>query len=93
MRAAKIDANQSAIVAALRAVGASVQSLAGVGNGVPDLLVWWRGYHLLEVKDGSLPPSDRELTQPQKKWHAHWGGPVHVVLSEEDALRAIGVME
>ena len=38
-RAAKVDANQEQIVQALRACGATVQSLAGVGKGVPDLLV------------------------------------------------------
>ncbi len=90
MRAAKIDANQTAIVKALRKAGASVQSLASVGNGVPDLLVYFRGYYLLECKDGSLPPSKRDLTDDQKRWHAAWQGPVHVVLSEADALKTVG---
>jgi hypothetical protein len=38
-RAAKIDANQPQIVEALRKAGATVHSLAAVGNGIPDLLV------------------------------------------------------
>lgn len=38
-RAAKVDDNQAKIVAALRKRGHLVQSLASVGNGVPDLLV------------------------------------------------------
>lgn len=42
-RAPRTDANQAEIVAALRTRGALVQSLAGVGAGVPDLLVGWRG--------------------------------------------------
>lgn len=41
-RAARTDANQTAIVEALRKCGASVQSLAAVGKGVPDLLVGLR---------------------------------------------------
>ena len=50
-RAAKIDANQTEIVKALRQVGASVQSLASTGKGCPDLLVGFRGVNwLLEVK-------------------------------------------
>jgi hypothetical protein len=47
MRAAKIDANQEAVVLALRSAGATVQSLAGVGKGVPDLLVGYKGQTLL----------------------------------------------
>lgn len=91
-RAAKIDANQPAIVQALRAVGASVQSLAAVGKGCPDLLVGFRGSdYLLEVKDGGKPPSERRLTPSQVEWHGVWqGAPVPVVASVDDALRAIG---
>ena len=47
MRAAKIDANHEAVVLALRSAGATVQSLAGVGKGVPDLLVGYQGQTLL----------------------------------------------
>ena len=37
-RAARVDRNHSEIVEALRRVGASVQPLHGVHDGVPDLL-------------------------------------------------------
>ncbi len=50
-RAAKIDRNHVEIVAALRGVGASVQDLAAVGKGCPDLLVGYRGQnYVIEVK-------------------------------------------
>lgn len=89
--AAKVDRNQPEIVAALRKVGATVQSLAAVGDGVPDLLVGFRNAnHLLEVKDGEKVPSARLLTSEQLGWHAKWIGPVTIVYSVEDALRAIG---
>ena len=92
-RAAKVDANQAEIAAALRTVGATVQSLAAVGNGVPDLLVGFRrATYLLEVKDGKKPPSDRELTPDQVAWHLKWnGGPCVVVNSVGEALAAVGV--
>lgn len=91
---AKIDANQSHIVTTLRAVGATVQSLAAVGNGVPDLLVGFRGMnYLMEVKDGSKPPSARRLTKDQMIWHKAWNGGVVVVTNETEALNAIGVVE
>lgn len=92
-RAAKIDANQDAIVTALRAAGASVQSIAAVGGGVPDLLVGFRGANLLiECKDGNKPPSARRLTEDQRKWLAAWRGDWTVVLSPDDALKAIGAI-
>ena len=95
MRAAKIDANQEAVVTALRAAGATVQSLANVGKGVPDLLVGYKGQTLLmEVKDGFKAPSARLLTEDQLKWHGAWkGGALAVVDSPDAALRMIGVIK
>ena len=91
-RAAKVDANQEQIVQALRACGATVQSLANVGKGVPDLLVGYQGKTLLlEVKDGRLAPSARRLTEDQLVWHGAWrGGPLAVVDGVDAALRALG---
>ena len=86
-RAAKVDANQAAIVAVLRQVGASVQPLHAVGGGVPDLLVGYRGRNwLVEVKDGEKPASARKLTPDQAEWHAAWRGQVAVLKSDEEAL-------
>jgi len=91
MRAAKVDANQSAIVSALRKIGATVQPLHTVGKGCPDLLVGLRGMNLLlEVKDGSKPPSGQKLTADQVVWHRDWCGQVEVVNSVEQALIAVG---
>jgi hypothetical protein len=94
-RAAKIDANQTQVVLALQAAGATVQSLAAVGQGVPDLLVGFQGKTLLmEVKDGQKPPSARRLTEDQLKWHGAWrGGPLAVVDGVDAALRALGVIK
>jgi hypothetical protein len=92
-RAARIDKNHDDIVQALRAVGATVQSLAAVGSGVPDLLVGFRKQtFLVEVKDGQAPPSAKKLNPAQVIWHHNWtGGPLAVVESVEDALKLIGV--
>ena len=89
-RAAKVDANQTEIVQALRQIGAVVQSLAAVGNGCADLLVGFRGKNwLLEIKDGSKPPSAQKLTPDQVEWHRVWAGHVVVVNSVESAIAAI----
>lgn len=83
---AKADANQPAIVKALRAAGASVQHLHSVGAGCPDLLCAIDGKNfLIEVKDGAKDPSAQKLTPSQVIWHAAWKGPVHVVNSVEAA--------
>jgi hypothetical protein len=94
-RAAKIDANQESVVIALRAAGASVQSLAAVGKGVPDLLVGFKGQTLLmEIKDGLKAPSAQRLTEDQLTWHGAWkGGSLAVVDGPEAALRMIGVIK
>ena len=90
-RAARTDANHEEIVKALRAVGATVQSLAAVGHGVPDLLVGYQGKTILmEVKDGKKSPSKRELTEDQVKWIDSWtGGSVFIVDNVESAWNAL----
>lgn len=93
-RAAKVDGNQGAIVAALVKAGASIVSLAQLGHGIPDLLVCFRRtLYLMEIKDGELVPSRRQLTPDQIKWISLWPGPVCIVTSVDEALRAIGAIE
>jgi hypothetical protein len=92
MRAARIDANQPEIVAALRKAGCTVQHLHGVGKGCPDLLIGRAGVnYLLEIKDGGKAASDQRLTADQVVWHREWGGIVAVVNSVEGALAAVGL--
>jgi len=92
-RAAKIDSNHLEIVDALRSAGAYVISLAGVGAGCPDLLVGFLGHtFLVEIKDGSKPPSARKLTEQQLKFHREWkGGTLAIVDNPDAALRMLGV--
>lgn len=90
MSAKRIDANQPSIVRSLREIGATVQSLASVGSGCPDLLVGYRGKnHVFEIKDWKQPPSKRKLTPDEKKWHQSWQGQVHVVETFDEALKII----
>jgi hypothetical protein len=92
IRAARTDSNQTEIVEALRKCGASVLSLAPLGNGVGDLLVGARNLNfLLEVKDGSKPPSRRKLSPGQRVFHAAWQGQIAVVTSVDEALEIVGL--
>ena len=86
----KVDGNHAAIVKALQDAGICVQSLAAVGQGVPDLLVSWRGVNvLLEVKDPAQDPCKRALTAAQKEWHARWSGQLAVVETPEQAIDSV----
>lgn len=91
-RAARVDANQTEIVAALRRAGASVKPTHMVGDGFVDIVAGYRGRNLLiEIKDGSKPPSARKLTPDEVRFHDEWRGEVLVVESVEDALAALGI--
>ena len=85
----RTDLNQSEIVRALMAVGATVTDLSQVGGGCPDLLVGFqhRNY-LLEVKRDDKPI---RLTTHQKIYHEAWRGKVHIIQTVPEALQAIGV--
>lgn len=90
MRAAKIDANQPEIVAALRKIGCTVQILSSVGKGCPDILAGYRGKNfLLEIKDGAKPVSAQKLTPDQIEWHDLWNGQVSVVNCVDQAIKIV----
>ena len=87
----RVDRNQPEIVDALRKSGATVVSLARIGDGCPDLLVGYRGRTLLlEVKDNQAIPSKRLLTEDELRFQSAWCGEnVRNVGSIEEALKAI----
>lgn len=86
----RVDGNQAEIVKELRRAGATVQHSHAIGHGCPDLIIGFRGENfLLEVKDGSKPPSKRRLTPDEEKWHAAWAGQVAIVTSSDEALAVI----
>jgi hypothetical protein len=61
-----------------------------VGQGFPDLVVSFRGRNILiEIKDGSKPPSARRLTPDQKEFHESWDGELYVVESAEQAITVL----
>jgi hypothetical protein len=86
-RAARVDANQTAVVSALRAAGAYVWIV-----GLPvDLLVGYKGHtFLVEVKDGPR----KRLTALQQDFFDNWSGSTLArVDGPEAALRMIGVIK
>lgn len=86
----KVDSNHSEIVRGLRELGATVQSLAALGRGAPDLLVGTRRRnYLFEVKNPEMPPSKRKLTDDEADWHGMWRGQVNVIHSLSEAIEVI----
>ena len=86
-RAARVDANQSQIISALRAAGAYVWII-----GLPvDLLVGYKGHtFLVEIKDGPK----KHLTRLQQDFFGNWmGGTLARIDGPEAALRMIGVIK
>ena len=81
--AARIDANQPAIVKALEAIGAKVVYI----KKPLDLLVGFRKRNiLLEVKNKE--GFDRE-TKDQVAFIATWPGELHIVYTPEEAVAAV----
>jgi len=89
-RKARVDDNHAEIMGRFRSwPGVSVSDTSRLGEGFPDLVVGLAGVNLLvEVKDGSKPPSRRKLSPDENRWHVHWTGQVAIVatLDEVDAL-------
>ena len=88
--ASRVDANQPAIVAALRGIGASVLHLHQLKNCF-DLLVGYRGRtFLMEVKDPAQPPSKRRLTPGEAEFRRTWRGTTyHIVHTEDEAIELV----
>ncbi len=90
-RAARVDANQAAVVKALRSIGVVVTPIHMVGKGVADLLCSYRQkWFVLEVKDGAKPPSARELTPDERRWIGEQRAPVFIV---NGPLEAVTLMQ
>ena len=86
-RAAKVDVNQPALVAAIRALGWTVQHLHSLGQGCPDILVGAEGTnYLFEIKN---PEYAGKLTADEQEWHDMWRGQVAVVETIEDILEVV----
>ncbi len=84
-RAAKVDANHAEIVKAFRNAGCLVRSLASVGEGFPDLLVWspWMNgcrLCLVEVKTLKGKPTPDQVRFQGEGW------PVRTVRSVAEAI-------
>ena len=89
-RAAKVDRNHAEIIQAFRQMNCVVADTSRCGEGFPDCAVGFNGYTILvEIKDGSKPPSARRLTPAQKIWHNNWTGAKAIVESVEQVAELV----
>ena len=87
-RKAKADKNQPDIVAKFRRLGYSVHHTHQLKNFV-DIIISkdFNGLErtaVVEIKDGSLPPSARKLTEGEKAFKESWQGLYFICQSLDD---------
>lgn len=84
--AAKKDANHNSITDVLNAYGITTHDVHQL-KGFCDVICK-RGFvnELVEIKDGSKPPSARKLTPDEISFHEKWGWQVHVIETEDQAI-------
>lgn len=89
-RARRVDANCAEIRDAFEKAGCSVDPT----NDKWDLSVGFGGLtFLVEVKDGSKPPSRQRLTEREERFWSTWKGGVYLVRNVEDALQCAQTMK
>jgi hypothetical protein len=92
-RAARTDGNQTLIIDAFRAGGATVAPTHAAGEGFPDLVVGYMGENrLVEVKNGNNPPSKRKLTPDQVGFHSTWRGSIDIIEQPEQVWHLLAAI-
>ncbi len=88
------DANHADIVKWFRDHGALVDDVSNLpGLGYDLIISVGDVVRVVEVKDGSKPPSARRLTESEVEAQARWGSQFVVVTSEADAEELLEAME
>lgn len=89
-RAARTDSNHREILDAFRRCGYSVADTSQLGDGFTDAVVARdMDTTLVEIKDGTKPPSKQKLTGDQEKFHAGWKGRIVIIRSVDDVLQFV----
>lgn len=91
-RAAKVDRNQPEIVEAFRKMGCSVLIISQLKNCC-DLIVARGKTAVIEIKDGSLPKSRRQLTEGEMDFMHSWKGLYFIVESLDDVVMVVRELE
>lgn len=86
-RAARKDDNHKEIESAFQSLGWSVLDLSQLKKAC-DIAIGKSGYTaMIEIKDGSKPPSQRKLTDGEIEFRDRWLGDWFLVESIDDVLK------
>lgn len=92
-RAAKKDANHNEVAAEFSRLGCSVLDISQLKR-CADVVVGKNGKsRVVEIKDGSKPPSARELTSGELDFSRSWKGGYDVVENLADVARVVQKLE
>lgn len=92
-RAAKKDSNHPEIVAEFIRLGCSVLDISQLKN-CADIVVGKGGIsRVVEIKDGTKPPSARKLTSGELEFSRDWTGGYDVVENLADVARVVQKLE
>lgn len=92
-RVARTDRNHQEIIDAFRKMGCSVHSTHQLGGGFPDIVVGILGLsNIVEIKDGTKPPSQRQLTPDEQIFHTEWAGCIDIAENTDDVVRIVKQM-
>lgn len=81
------DPNHAPVMARFRALCPVVEDHSQGGHGYDAIVETARGsFYVVEIKDGTLPPSARRLSPNELKALDRWGHRYKVVLSEDEAI-------
>ncbi len=87
MYARKVDKNQAEIVKSMREFGAKVLICSHIGNGFPDLMVFYNDRtYFMEIKNLETGYGKKGLNGKQRAWEKTTGQVVHVITCSEDAI-------
>ncbi len=80
------DANHNLIANLFRSLGWTVHDVHQIPNFADIIISRNRYTALVEIKDGSKPPSERRLTPGEHEFATNWSGDYLVVECEEDVF-------
>ena len=93
MRACRVDANHKEVSDAFKKFGCSVLSISTLKN-CGDLVVAKNlKTVVIEVKDGSKPPSARKLTTGEAEFSGKWKGIYVIVKDLSDVIAVVRALE
>ncbi|CAB5217755.1 hypothetical protein UFOVP208_10 [uncultured Caudovirales phage] len=89
----KVDANQKELMTKLRLIpGVTVATTHIIGKGFPDIVIGYKGInYLVEIKDGTKPPSQRKLTKDEVSFHSNWSGQVQTCTNFYEILQLLNI--